>query len=217
MQATINLYETFSEALHTVQELEASQIVPSHISLITKNGKSNKLTIDFELSKPKVAAKAKKGSKPVKPAPQKPEDPGPIDRDLKAKFFSSLNLFEIPGLGPIVGAGWLVTEAVKRTPSVEPGISLAIATGLINSMVEFGLSLEHAETYVEGLKRGATLIGVITPPELVRETQRVMREEHRPLDPHMRGHHYWTTTNEIKEEKNATANRLTSMLITMVR
>ncbi len=211
MQAMINLYETFSEALHTIQELEAAKIVPSDISLIIKNGKTS--AIELALEEDKAAKKKKKkDSKSPEPEPP-PADDEPIDYDLKAKFFSDIHVHELSGIGAIAGGGWMVKDSIERTASDDIGISSGTPTGLIECMVDTGLSREHAETYVEGLKRGATLIAVRAMPDLQKAALRIMREEHRPLDPHMRGHHYWTNQYEYKDDRAAKSNRILAMLI----
>ena len=218
MQAIINLYETFSEALHTIQELEAVAIQPETISLIIKNGKPKSLSIELEAARKKTKGKkTAKGAAEASSVPRTKPGPAVIDKDLKAKFFERLNVSELAGIGSVVGAGWLLREAIARTPKEDAGLISTTPFGLITSLTEHGLTQEHAETYVEGMKRGATLIGVVPHETAVRSIRRVMQEEHRPLDAHMRGHHYWTRTTEYKEESNTASNRMLSVLISMVR
>jgi hypothetical protein len=59
----------------------------------------------------------------------------------------------IPGVGPVVAAGWLVALAVGAAGG-------AAAGGLLGGLVGSGISDEHAEVLVEGVRRGGTLVTV---------------------------------------------------------
>ena len=57
----------------------------------------------------------------------------------------------IPGLGPVVAAGWLVATAAGA-------LAGGAAGGIIGALTQAGVSKEDAEIYAEGVRRGGTLI-----------------------------------------------------------
>ncbi|MCJ2066958.1 hypothetical protein MKK63_30350 [Methylobacterium sp. J-088] len=70
-----------------------------------------------------------------------------------AGLLAGLGLLAIPGLGPVVAAGWLVATVTAA------GVGAA-AGGLIGGLTGAGLSEGEAETYAEGVRRGGTLVTV---------------------------------------------------------
>lgn len=70
-----------------------------------------------------------------------------------AGLLTGLGLLAIPGVGPVVAAGWLVATLAGA------GVGAA-AGGLIGSLTGAGLSEEHAHSYAEGVRRGGTLVTV---------------------------------------------------------
>ena len=205
MQAIISLYESYQEALHAVQELEAVHVFSGEISLITMNGKRKKLDAIEEVIK-----NSKKGGKKERAIEAVPE-PVNVAPDLKAAFYANLTLKELTGIGDIIAAGWLVEPYAEDSTNVIAAISIQ---RLIDTMTETGLNDEHASTYIEGIKRGATLIGVKVDLALVNAVTRILNEEHQPLHPHMRGHHYWQGDIRNDNEKTTSAaNRMLAALI----
>jgi hypothetical protein len=73
-----------------------------------------------------------------------------------AGLLAGLGLLAIPGLGPVVAAGWLVSTA-----------ALAIAGGatgsIIGALTQAGVSEEDAQIYAEGVRRGGTLVTARVP------------------------------------------------------
>lgn len=68
-----------------------------------------------------------------------------------AGLLAGIGLLAIPGLGPVVAAGWLVAAVT--------GAGVGAATGgLIGGLTGAGLSPREAETYAEGVRRGGTLV-----------------------------------------------------------
>lgn len=70
-----------------------------------------------------------------------------------AGLLAGLGLLAIPGLGPVVAAGWL-TAALTGA-----GVGLA-AGGLAGSLSGSGLDTRDAEAFAEGVRRGGTLVSV---------------------------------------------------------
>ena len=68
-----------------------------------------------------------------------------------AGILAGIGAMAIPGLGPVVAAGWLASTLVGATAG-------AAAGGLIGALTNAGLSEEDAHVYAEGIKRGGTLV-----------------------------------------------------------
>lgn len=73
-----------------------------------------------------------------------------------AGLLAGLGLLAIPGVGPVVAAGWLVSTAA--------GAALGAATGgLVGALTQAGVSEEDAHAYAEGVRRGGTLVTARVP------------------------------------------------------
>lgn len=70
-----------------------------------------------------------------------------------AGLLAGLGLLAIPGLGPVVAAGWLASTLVGA------GVGAA-AGGLTGSLVDVGVSEDDPHVYAEGVGRGGTLVTV---------------------------------------------------------
>jgi hypothetical protein len=68
-----------------------------------------------------------------------------------AGLLAGLGLLAIPGLGPVVAAGWLAATAVGAAAGAATG-------GIVGALTEAGVSREDADTYAEGVRRGGTLV-----------------------------------------------------------
>src|SRR6476646_2749101 len=68
-----------------------------------------------------------------------------------AGLLAGLGLLAIPGLGPVVAAGWLASTLAGAAVGTAAG-------GLIGGLTEWGMSAEEAHGYAEGVRRGGTLV-----------------------------------------------------------
>src|SRR4029078_5806436 len=68
-----------------------------------------------------------------------------------AGLLAGLGLLAIPGLGPVVAAGWLAATAVGAAAGAATG-------GVVGALTEAGVSREDAHSYAEGVRRGGTLV-----------------------------------------------------------
>lgn len=66
--------------------------------------------------------------------------------------------FAIPGLGPVIAAGPLASGLIGAAVGAAGG-------GLLGALVEWGIGEEEAEFYLEGVRRGGTLVAVRTEDE----------------------------------------------------
>lgn len=64
---------------------------------------------------------------------------------------AGLGALAIPGIGPVVAAGWLAALA-------SGAVGGGVAGGIIGALVESGTSKENAELYAEALRRGGAIV-----------------------------------------------------------
>jgi hypothetical protein len=68
-----------------------------------------------------------------------------------AGLLAGLGLLAIPGLGPVVAAGWLAATAAGAAAGAATG-------GIIGALTQAGFTDDDAHTYAEGIRRGGTLV-----------------------------------------------------------
>jgi len=73
-----------------------------------------------------------------------------------AGLLAGLGMLAIPGLGPVVAAGWLVSTAALA-------VAGGAAGGLIGSLTQHGVPEDEANAYAEGVRRGGTLVTARVP------------------------------------------------------
>ena len=70
-----------------------------------------------------------------------------------AGLLAGLGLLAIPGIGPVVAAGWLASTAAVAAAGGATG-------GLIGALTQSGIGEPEARHYAEGVRRGGTLVTV---------------------------------------------------------
>lgn len=71
---------------------------------------------------------------------------------------AGLGLLAIPGIGPVVAAGWLASTAAGA-------VTGGVAGGIIGALVESGVSKENAAIYAEALRRGGAIVTIEVPDD----------------------------------------------------
>jgi hypothetical protein len=72
-----------------------------------------------------------------------------------AGLLTGLGLIAIPGVGPVVAAGWLVATLAGAAGG---------ATGsIIGALTQAGVGKEEADSYAEGLRRGGAVVSARVP------------------------------------------------------
>jgi hypothetical protein len=149
MTVTISrLYDSYPSAQRAVQGLEAAGVPHSDISIVANNsdnwyGADKKVDRDGDGVDDR-AESAGKGAG--------------IGAGLggAAGLLAGLGLLAIPGLGPVVAAGWLASTAVGAAAGAATG-------GLVGALTEAGVSKDEAPLYAEGVRRGGTLVSARVP------------------------------------------------------
>jgi hypothetical protein len=133
------LFDEYEDAAHAVRELEAAGISHGDISIVANNAQNQ------------ILGSGDGGNEAV-PGAEIGAGVGAVAGG-GAGVLAGLGLLAIPGVGPVVAAGWLVALAVGAAGG-------AAAGGLLGGLVGAGLSDEHAEVFIEGVRRGGTLVTV---------------------------------------------------------
>jgi len=68
-----------------------------------------------------------------------------------AGLLAGLGLMAIPGVGPVVAAGWLVSTLAGAAAGGATG-------GVIGALSQAGVTKEEADVYAEGLRRGGAVV-----------------------------------------------------------
>lgn len=149
MTATISrLYNNYSDAAKAVGDLEAAGVPNSDISLVSNNS-------DDWYSADGKHDKDRDGVDDRAEAAGKGAGVGATVGGT-AGLLTGLGLLAIPGVGPVVAAGWLAATAAGAVAGAATG-------GVIGALTEAGVSNDDAETYAEGVRRGGTLVSARVP------------------------------------------------------
>lgn len=70
-------------------------------------------------------------------------------------LLAGLGMIAIPGVGPVVAAGWLAATAAGAVAGAVAG---GAAGGLVGALTDSGVPEEDAHVYAEGVRRGGTLV-----------------------------------------------------------
>lgn len=92
-----------------------------------------------------------------------------------AGLLAGLGALAIPGVGPVVAAGWLIATLTGA------GVGAA-AGGLLGGLAGAGFGEEEAATYSEGIRRGGHLVAVrVADDARAAEAERIL-DRHGPVD-----------------------------------
>ncbi len=140
-QTVTRLFDDYSDATAAVRDLEALGVSHSDISIVGNNADG----AHGEHSHDSV------------------NDHGDVSRGTSTGallggaggLLAGLGLLAIPGLGPIVAAGWLAATAAGAGIGAVGG---AVTGSIVGALKNAGHSEEDAHVYAEGVRRGGTLV-----------------------------------------------------------
>ena len=84
-----------------------------------------------------------------------------------AGLLAGLGLLAIPGVGPVVAAGWLVATAAGAAAG-------GLTGGIVGALTQAGISDEDAHVYAEGVRRGGTLVTARVPDAAASKLEAVL-------------------------------------------
>jgi len=146
MTITISrLYDNYSDAERAVHRLEDAGVLHSDISILANNS-------DDWYSKRDKVDRDRDG------IDDRAEGAGAgagIGAGIGGAvgLLTGLGLLAIPGVGPVVAAGWLVSTGVGAAAGAATG-------GIIGALTQAVVPEEDASQYAEGVRRGGTLVSV---------------------------------------------------------
>lgn len=87
-------------------------------------------------------------------------------------LLTGLGIMAIPGVGPVVAAGWLAATAAGAVAGAVAG---GAAGGLIGALTSDGVSEADAHVYAEGVRRGGSLVTARVNDALESEAAAILR------------------------------------------
>jgi hypothetical protein len=164
MPTLTKAYEDHDVARVVVSELETAGFPPSFISMLA-NKKVSALYSDVDNASEAgdgAAAGAGVGG--------------------AVGLLAGLGILAIPGLGPVVAAGWLASTVVGA-------VAGGVTGGLVGALIDADVPEDHAHVYSEAIRRGATLISVKVGDSDVALVRAILGR-HTSIDPVRRGAEY---------------------------
>ena len=183
MSKTITrLFDDYDDAANAVRELETLGVSHDDVSIVANNAHGRHGTHDHDGV----------------------NDHGDVSRGTSTGallggaggLLAGLGLLAIPGLGPIVAAGWLAATAAGAGIGAAGGA----ATGsIVGALKNAGHTDEEANVYSEGVRRGGSLVSAKVPDDLAGQAEAVL-QRHRSVDAQTRGEAYrsngWTSFDD---------------------
>jgi len=155
------LFDSFSDAEHAVIELKRIGVPDGDISLVSHRSGHKHATAQVRQPHDNTAGQAA-----AKDAATGAGLGGAVG--AVGGVLAGLGLLAIPGLGPVVAAGWLASAAVG---ALVGGAVAGAAGGVVGALTNAGVSREEAEVYAEGVRRGGTLVSAKVDERRAAEAQ----------------------------------------------
>ena len=175
------LYDTYDAATSAVRDLEAAGVPHADISLVANNSGNQHDHSHADKAGNDAAEDAGTGA-----------GIGAAVGGLGG-LLTGLGLMAIPGVGPVVAAGWLAATAAGAVAGAAVG---GAAGGLIGSLTDAGVPEHDAHVYAEGVRRGGTLVTARVDDARASEANAIL-QRYKAVDPTTRGAAYretgWST------------------------
>ena len=164
MRTLSRVYDTYSQARAVVDALKAAGIPDQDISIVANKYVSAEYDDVDEVSGAATGAGI-----------------GAVVGGTGG-LLAGLGLMAIPGVGPVVAAGWLAATLAGAAAG-------AAAGGIVGALVDLGVSKDDAEVYSEVIRRGGTLVTVRVDDGQVVTAEGIL-DRHTPIDPIRRREEY---------------------------
>jgi hypothetical protein len=103
-----------------------------------------------------------------------------------AGLLAGLGMLAIPGLGPVVAAGWLASTAAGAAIGAATG---GIVGGIVGALTDEGVDKKDAEVYAENIRRGGAVVIVRNHEKQRREIETAL-SDYSSADAGVRGDYY---------------------------
>jgi len=160
------LFDDYNDARSAVQDLEQMGVPHSDISIVASDGAgASRSTMNSS------GDSARATGHETAQAVEHSDDHGDVSRGVTTGalvggaggLLAGLGLLAIPGLGPIVAAGWLLSAAAGAGIGAAGG---AATGGVVGALKNAGHTDEEANIYSEGVRRGSTLVSAKVPENM---------------------------------------------------
>lgn len=160
MTTTVNgLFDNRDDASDAVREIKAAGVPDSEISIVAN----------------KVEGQSDQRSAGDRTVDNNMANSGAGDGALiggalggGAGLLAGLGVVVIPGIGPLLGVGWLIATAIGTAVGASGG-------GLIGALIGAGVDKDDAQVYVDRIRSGGTLVSVRVPDTDVDAVEAIMR------------------------------------------
>ena len=179
-QIVTALYDSYDSAVAVVNALEDAGFPHSEITIVSNNADDRHPRDD----RTKTAEDAGKGA-----------GIGAAIGGVGG-LLTGLGLMAIPGVGPVVAAGWLAATAAGAATGAVIG---GAAGGLVGALTKEGVPERDAHFYAEGVRRGGTLVSARVDDARAPAAREIL-QRYKAVDPAARGAAYrqsgWTSFDE---------------------
>jgi hypothetical protein len=149
------LYDNYDDAAQAVRDLETAGIPPRDISLVANDLEGREKKVATTEAGPGAGTGAAIGGAAAG----------------AAGVLAGLGMLAIPGIGPVVAAGWLIAGAAG---AVAGGAVGAAAGGVVGSLMAAGVDRDQANVYAEGLRRGGAVVSSKVDDDHVGAAERIL-------------------------------------------
>jgi len=153
MKTVTGLFDNYDDAAGVIGELEAMGIPRSNISIVANNSDG------WYENRSEAAEDAGAGA-----------GVGAVIGGAGG-LLTGLGVMAIPGVGPVVAAGWLAATA---TGIVAGAVAGGAVGGIVGGLTDSGVSESDAHVYAEGVRRGGTLVTAKVEDELVADAEEIL-------------------------------------------
>lgn len=158
MSVVTGLFDVYDNALTAVNKLQALGIDRAQISLVANNAD------DFYSRHPShTDSEAGEGAATGAGLGAAVGGAGGL--------LAGLGLMAIPGIGPVVAAGWLAATGAGALAGAAAGGAVG---GLVGAMTSKGVPERDAHFYAEGVRRGGTVVSAQVDEGQVAEAQAIL-------------------------------------------
>jgi hypothetical protein len=158
MKTITGLFDSYEDASAAVRDLEANGVPNSDISIVASN--STGWYDDDNRDDSSEAAEGAAGGAGI----------GAVVGGAGG-LLTGLGLMAIPGVGPVVAAGWLAATAVGALGGAVVG---GAAGGIVGALTDAGIPEDDAHVYAEGVRRGGTLVTARVDDNLIADAEAIL-------------------------------------------
>lgn len=158
MRTVSGIFDTYADGQAAVRALENANIARDDISIVSRDEDGNVRDADGAVG----GAEAGAGI-------------GALAGGAGG-LLAGLGMLTIPGVGPVVAAGWLAATVTGLAAGAVAG---GAAGGIIGALTDAGVSEEEASVYAESIRRGGTLVTARVDDAVAPTAARILDESKR--------------------------------------